>query len=81
MEFPCPFTIKALGLATDDFDLLVVELVRRHCGNLAEGAVISRPSRGGKYLAVSVTITASGRDQLDAIYQSLTDHPRVLMSL
>ncbi len=81
LEFPCEFTVKVMGYAEEDFDALVVSLVRQHCQDIAEGAVSTRASRGGKYLAVSVTLTATSKLQLDAIYQSLTDHPRVLMSL
>jgi putative lipoic acid-binding regulatory protein len=40
-----------------------------------------RPSSGGKYLSVTVTFEATSKDQLDAIYQDLTDHERILMSL
>lgn len=81
MTFPCEFSVKAMGLAADDFDALVVEIVRRHVNDLGENAVKSKPSRKGKYLSVTVTFTASSRRQLDAIYQALTDHERVLMSL
>jgi uncharacterized protein len=80
-EFPCRFSIKAMGLATDDFDLLVVEIVNRHVPNLGEGAVTTRPSSAGKYISVTVTFEASSKAQLDAIYQALSDHDRVLMSL
>jgi uncharacterized protein len=81
LEFPCAFSIKAMGLASDDFDAVVVEIVRRHVEDLHEGAVSTRPSSGGKYSAVTVTIQATSRMQLDAIYQALTDHPDVLMAL
>jgi putative lipoic acid-binding regulatory protein len=81
LEFPCDFSIKAMGLATADFDLLVAEIVRNHAPDLGEGAVKSRPSKGGKYLAVTVTITATSKKQLDCIYQDLTDHELILMSL
>ena len=81
LEFPCRFPIKAMGLAAADFDMLVVGIVRRHAPDLKESAVQSRSSRGGKYLSVTVTIEATSKDQLDAIYQALSDHERVLMSL
>ncbi len=80
-EFPCSFTVKAMGLASSDFDTLVVEIVGRHVENLGEGSVRSRPSSGGKYLSVSVTFEAQSKRQLNAIYQDLTDHDRILMSL
>ncbi|MGD2082302.1 MAG: DUF493 domain-containing protein [Chromatiales bacterium] len=81
LAFPCQFPIKAMGLAEPGFDALVVEIVRRHAPDLAEGAVSTRPSRGGRYLAVTVTIRARSRAQLDAIYQALTDHEKVIMAL
>jgi putative lipoic acid-binding regulatory protein len=81
MEFPCSFSIKAMGLAEDDFDALVVSLVRPHVGDINEGAVSSRPSAAGKYLSVTVTFQAESREQLDNIYRSLTGHERVLMAL
>ncbi len=81
LEFPCEFSIKAMGLATPEFDAVVVGIVRQHAPELGEGAVRTRPSSGGKYLAVTVTINATSKRQLDAIYQSLTDHELVLMSL
>lgn len=81
LEFPCQFAIKAMGLSRDDFDAIVVEIVRRHVDDLHEGAVTTRPSSGGKYTAVTVMIEATSRAQLDAIYQALTDSPDVLMAL
>jgi uncharacterized protein len=80
LEFPCPFAIKAMGKSDFEFDLLVVEIVRRHVPD-HEQAVTTRPSKDGNYLAVTVLIQASSKQQLDAIYQDLTDHPLVLMAL
>ncbi len=81
LEFPCSFPIKAMGKAEADFDLLVVEIVRRHVPNLSENAVRTRPSKGGKWLAVTITIQAESKAQIDAIYRDLTDHHRVVMAL
>lgn len=80
-EFPCQFSIKAMGKSRDDFDAIVVEIVRRHVNDIREGAVSTRPSKAGTYTSVTVTIEASSRAQLDAIYQDLTDSPDVLMAL
>lgn len=81
LEFPCQFAIKAMGKARDDFDAIVVEIVRRHVEDIREGAVTSRPSKGGNYTAVTVVIEATSRSQLDAIYLDLTACPDVLMAL
>jgi len=80
MEFPCSFPIKVMGKAANDFDMLIVEIVRKHYPDLTEGAVKTRPSREGKYISVTVTINAQSREQLDNIYLDLTAHECVLMA-
>lgn len=81
LEFPCEFPLKVMGRAGGGFDALVVELVRRHVADLDPRAVRSRASRGGSYLAVTVTVRAESRSQLDALYRELSGHERVLMVL
>lgn len=81
LEFPCQFPIKVMGRTSPDFDVSVVEIVRRHSPDIKEGAITSRPSKGGNYTAITVIIDASSRQQLDAIYQDLTDSPHILMAL
>ena len=81
LQFPCDFPIKAMGKTGCDLDITVVEIVRRHAPDLAEGAVHTRDSRQGNYIAVTVTVRATSREQLDAIYQDLVDHEDVIMAL
>jgi len=81
LEFPCQFPIKAMGKSDVDLDIVVIEIIRRHVPTLSEGALVARPSKAGNYLAITVTIEAHSKQQLDAIYQDLTTHPHVLMAL
>ncbi len=81
LEFPCQFPVKAMGKSSDNFDALIVEIIRQHVDDIKEGDVSSKPSKGGKYTAVTVVINATSKQQLDAIYHSLTEHPDVLMAL
>lgn len=81
LEFPCQFPIKVMGRHSENFDAVVVEIVRRHVPDIHEGAVTTRPSKAGNYLSVTVVIEATSRAQLDAIYLGLTAHPDVLMAL
>jgi uncharacterized protein len=81
LEFPCLFPIKVMGKADLELDLLVMEIVRRHARDIDEGTVTTRPSKDGNYIAVTIIVEASSKQQLDAIYQDLTDHPNVLMAL
>jgi uncharacterized protein len=81
LAFPCDFPIKVMGRAEPGFDSMVVELIRKHCPDLREGAVTSRPSKGGKWVSVTVVLQAQSKAQLDAIYLDLTAHEKVVMAL
>ena len=81
LEFPCQFPIKALGVDEDEFVAHVLNLVSQHCPELSEENIKTRPSSGGKYVSVTVTVTATSQLHLDAIYYALTDSERVLMAL
>lgn len=81
LEFPCDFPIKVVGLDDAEFENRVVALVREYVPDLDEAAVRSRPSQGGKYLAVTVTLRATSQEQLDTIYRALSGREDVLMVL
>jgi putative lipoic acid-binding regulatory protein len=81
LDFPCQFPIKAMGKADIELDLLVIEIVRRHAPDVDHKTVKTRPSKDGNYMAVTIIIEATSKQQLDAIYQDLTDHPLILVAL
>lgn len=80
-NFPCEFPIKVMGRMDSDLENRVVEIINRHVDNLVEGAITSRPSGKGNFVAVTITITAHSREQLDNIYRDLTACDAVLMAL
>ena len=81
IEFPCVFPVKAMGLAEESLHITVLDIVRRHAPEADESALHKRPSANGKYISVTVTISAQSREQLDAIYMDLTACEQVLMAL
>ena len=81
LQFPCEFPIKAMGKSDCKLDIIVVEIIRKHVPDLAEGAVHTRDSKEGNYISVTVTVNATSRAQLDAIYQDLVDCEAVIMAL
>ncbi|MGB5278713.1 MAG: DUF493 domain-containing protein [Gammaproteobacteria bacterium] len=81
LKFPCEFPIKAMGKATPDLEIAVLEIMRRHVPDLGEGAVKTRKSRHGNYLSITVTIQARSRDQLDAIYIDLTSCEHIVFAI
>ncbi|EEF79295.1 YbeD family protein [Methylophaga thiooxydans] len=74
LEFPCDYAIKAMGETSEQLDAVVVEIVRRHVEDINEGAVSTKQSSGGKFTSITVTIRATSKPQLDAIYQELSSH-------
>jgi putative lipoic acid-binding regulatory protein len=81
LEFPCDFQIKAMGLDDGAFQEVVVSIIRRHCDSIRADSLRTRASSGGKYVSVTVVIEARSHEQLDAIYDDLTAHDKVLMRL
>jgi len=81
LTFPCEFPIKAMGRRSDTFQTEVVEIVRKHTPKLSENAVTSRISENGNYVSITITITATSKEQLDRIYLELNAHEMVLMTL
>lgn len=79
--YPCEAPIKAMGLAHDNFNQLIVEIVRRHVPHLDVTLVTTRPSTNGKYVSITVPILADSRAQLEAIYLDLKACEQVLMTL
>ena len=59
----------------------VTDIVRKHAPDFDAATVEMRPSRQGKYLSVTCVVRATSREQLDALYQELCDHPCVVMVL
>ena len=81
IEYPCDFPIKIMGPSQAGFAQTVVDIVRRHAPDFDPATVEMRVSRAKKYLSVTATIRATSREQLDALYRELSDHPMVVMLL
>lgn len=80
-EFPTDFPIKIMGEATDEFRSLAIGIVTRHFGPVDESRIEERPSSGGKYLGLTLTVRAESKAQLDAVYSELTACRQVLVAL
>lgn len=81
LAFPTAFPIKILGRKESGFAQGVLGIVRAHAPDFEPATVETRPSRQGTYLSLTVTINATSREQLDALYRDLCDHPAVVMVL
>lgn len=81
LVFPTEFPVKIMGPHVDGFPEAIVALVQEHAPDFDPQSLETRPSRQGNYLAVTATINATSKAQLDALYQALTDHPMVKVAL
>ena len=81
LDFSTPFPLKIMGRQENEFAQRVMEIVVKHAPDFQPATMQMRPSREGKYLSLTVTIEARSREQLDALYRELCDHPSVVMVL
>jgi len=71
IEFPCEYPIKVMGRSSDAFEALILAVFERHAPGFDPEAVATRASRKGTFTSITVTITATGRDQLEALHRDL----------
>ena len=81
IEYPCDFPIKVMGLSQHGFAQAVMEVVVRHDPTFSAATMQTRSSSGARYVSLTCTVRATSREQLDALYQELCDHPQVVMVL
>ncbi|HEX7936169.1 MAG TPA: DUF493 family protein [Paraburkholderia sp.] len=81
LEFPCDFPIKIMGKSHPEFAETIVSVVRQFDNDVDAARIESRPSSGGNYTGLTVTVRATSREQLDNIYRALTGHPMVKVVL
>ena len=81
LSFPCRFPIKAMGRADSGIEGIATHIVRSHAELWPEEPVKNVPSKQGNYISLTFVIVAKSQEQLDSIYQDLTDSPDVLMAL
>lgn len=80
IEFPCTYPLKIVGIAAPDLKDYVLEVVKKHDPS-HDGTATLRDSKKSNYQAVNVTITATGEEQLKAIFDELKANARIQMVL
>ncbi len=81
IEFPCDYPVKVMGNACEAFRDHVLVVMERHAPGFDQGAVVVRDSRNGRFQSITVTITATGVPQLQAIFADLKTSEHVQMVL
>jgi uncharacterized protein len=81
IEYPSQFPIKVMGANVDGFAEAVVRVAQQFDPGFDAASIETRPSKAGNYLGVTITITATSREQLDELYRTLSTHPMVKVVL
>ena len=81
ITYPSRFPIKVMGAKVDGFVHAVTEVARRFDPAFDASTVELRDSKAGNYLGVTITVTATSREQLDELYRTLSTHPMVKVVL
>jgi putative lipoic acid-binding regulatory protein len=81
IEYPSLFPIKVMGLKVDGFVHAVTFIAEQFDPSFDASTLELRESSGGKYLGVTLNVTATSREQLDELYRTLTSHPMVKVVL
>ena len=79
IEFPCEYPIKVLGNSGDEFHALILEVFERHAPGFDQDTIGIKASRNGTYTSLTITITATGPEQLQALHQDLLATGQVKM--
>jgi len=81
MQFPCDFPLKVMGENLNNYADYVLSVCQKHVAGVTESCVHTRPSRNGKYIAVTVQLVVTSRRQLDNLYIELNNYIHTKMAL
>ncbi|MGL6112034.1 MAG: YbeD family protein [Rubrivivax sp.] len=81
IEYPSVFPVKVMGTNMPGFEQAMVDIALQFDPGFDRSTLQVRPSSGGKYLGLTLSVTATSREQLDALYRSLSGHPLVKVVL
>ena len=81
ITYPSAFPIKVMGAKVDGFVNAVTTIARQFDPGFDASTVELRDSKAGNYLGITITVTATSREQLDDLYRALTSHPMVKVVL
>ncbi len=81
IEYPSAFPIKVMGENADGFVHAITQIAEQFDPAFDATTMELRDSKAGKYLGVTITVTATSREQLDDLYRALSSHPMVKVVL
>lgn len=81
IDYPSLFPIKVMGVKVDGLVAAITAVAHQFDPAFDASTIELRESKGGKYLGITITVMATSREQLDALYHALSRHPMVKVVL
>lgn len=69
LEFPCLFSFKVMGMAEPQMVLDVISVIQKHAPGDYSPKI--KPSSKGTYHSLSIPVTVSSKEHIEAIYNDL----------
>ena len=79
--YPSAFPIKVMGQKVEGFVHAITTIAHAFDPHFDASTIELRESKGGNYLGITITVTATSREQLDELYRTLSTHPMVKVVL
>ncbi|HEY6131285.1 MAG TPA: DUF493 domain-containing protein, partial [Halioglobus sp.] len=68
-----------LGRSSEAFESIILAVFERHAPGFDQMSIAAKASRNGTFTSLTITITATGPDQLEALHQDLLATGHVTM--
>ena len=79
IEFPCDYPIKVMGRSSEAFESIILEVFERHAPGFDQQTITAKTSSKATFTSLTITIIATGPEQLEALHQDLLATGHVTM--
>jgi hypothetical protein len=77
VDYPISVPVKVMGANVDGFADAIAEVAREFDPAFDAAAMEMRASSGGNWMSLTITVTATSREHLEALNRALLAHPMV----
>jgi putative lipoic acid-binding regulatory protein len=80
-EFPMHYPLRIMGEAQHPLREIIADILQRHVPGFDPALMNERPSSGGKYVSVSVTVYVTRKEQINDMYAEFAACKQIRMVL
>lgn len=70
-DFPCTHHLKVMGLAQYPIQEIAIEVISEHAPDIDHDNIASKQSSSGKYVSITVPVTFTHKEQVEAVFMAL----------